>query len=224
MNRTALRPGAERLRPTVVSLASWLAGHWLWGANLFSLAYLGFAILAPMLMATGYFLSGRVVYAAYSYLCHQWPDRSYFLFGPEARYSLAELRLWLGTEVSRYYVGDSALGYKVAICQRCVAMYGIMLLGGLAYGLARRRRDGMKPLSWWGVLILLVPVAVDGGGQLIGLWESTWLVRTITGGLFGVAWVGWVYPLLDEAMMEMLRSMEDVSRAREVTNQWKRKI
>ena len=218
MKTTASRAWTGRFGLGLVSLASWAARHWLWGANLFSLAYLGFAFLAPVLMATEHYLAGRVIYAAYSLLCHQWPDRSYFLFGPQVQYSLAELRLRLGTEVTRYYVGEPALGYKVAICQRCVAMYGVILAVGLLYGLLRRKESGVRPLSWWGVLLLLVPVVIDGGGQLIGLWESTWWVRTITGGLFGVAWVAWVYPYLDEAVEEMLTFMADVPRLEEVSN------
>ncbi len=97
-------------------------------------------------------------------------------------------------------------------------MYGVILAVGLLYGLLRRKESGVRPLSWWGVLLLLVPVVIDGGGQLIGLWESTWWVRTITGGLFGVAWVAWVYPYLDEAVEEMLTFMADVPRLEEVSN------
>ncbi len=215
MNTSAPLPRIRRLEQGLRMLISWLARHWLWTANLFCLAYLGFALLAPVLMTTGHQLLGRLIYAAYSPLCHQWPDRSYFLFGPNVQYSLAELRLRLGTEVTRHYVGESAVGYKVAICQRCVAMYGVMLVGGLLYGLGRRREREMEPLPWWGVLLLLIPVVFDGGGQLIGLWESTWGVRSVTGGLFGVAWVGWVYPNLDEAMTEMLRFLRDSSRSKE---------
>ena len=116
MNRRAPNPLARKLGLGLALVVSWLARHWLWAANLFSLAYLGFAFLAPVLMATGHGLAGRAIYAAYSPLCHQWPDRSYFLFGPKVLYSLAELHSWLGTEVTRHYVGEPALGYKVAIC------------------------------------------------------------------------------------------------------------
>jgi len=215
VNRRAPNPLARKLGLGLALVVSWLARHWLWAANLFSLAYLGFAFLAPVLMATGHGLAGRAIYAAYSPLCHQWPDRSYFLFGPRVLCSLAELRSWLGTEVTRHYVGDAALGYKVAICERCVAMYGTILVGGLLYGLLRHRRRGLEPLPWWLVLILLLPVAVDGGGQLFGLWESTWWARTVSGGLFGIAWVGWLYPYVDEAVPQIVGFVAEVSRPKE---------
>jgi uncharacterized membrane protein len=196
----------------------WLGRHWLFAVNLAMALFIGGTLLPPVLMSLGLVGPAQVTYKLYGLNCHQLPERSYFLFGPQVQYSLAELRLRLGTEVTRYYVGEPALGYKVAICQRCVAMYGAILAVGLLYGLLRRKENGVRPLSWWCVILLLVPVALDGGGQLIGLWESTWWVRTITGVLFGAAWVGWIYPYLDEAVEEMLTFMADVSRFKEVSN------
>lgn len=211
-----MNPVASGRRPGgfergVVALLHGLARHWLCGANVFSSAYLGLALLAPILMAAGHALAAEIIYTVYSPLCHQWPDRSYFMYGPQVQYSLSELRSWLGTEVTRYYVGEPALGYKTAMCQRCIAMFGVILVAGLLYAIKRRRVGVVKPLSWWSVALLLVPVAVDGGGQLIGLWESTWWSRSVTGMLFGIAWVGWVYPYVDSAMRDVLQSAENVS-------------
>jgi uncharacterized membrane protein len=42
-----------------------------------------------------------------------------------------------------------------------------------------------------------MPMAVDGFTQLFGLRESTWQLRTLTGGLFGLACVWFGFPLLD---------------------------
>jgi len=195
---------------------SWLARNWVWAVSLLSLAYLGFALLAPVLMAAGHPIIGRLIYAAYAPLCHQWPDRSYFLFGTRLEYSFDELRSWLGTEVTRNYVGDQVLGYKTAMCQRCLAMFGMISVAGLLYGARARRGRVVTPLSWWIVGLLLVPVVVDGGGQLLGLWESTWWSRSMTGMLFGIAWVGWVYPRLGNSMTEVLLSLENHSRSEEV--------
>ena len=95
------------------------------------------------------------------------------------------------------FVGDSTLGYKVAFCERDLAIYLAVLLGGLAYGAWRGRVRGLGMLTY-GLLIL--PMALDGFTQLFGWRESTVELRTITGALFGLASVWLIYPRLDEVL------------------------
>ena len=87
------------------------------------------------------------------------------------------------------------LGQKMAYCQRDTAIYGTMLLGGLLYA----RQHGLA-LPFWGFLLLSLPVAIDGGLATVGVRESTPLLRTVTGGLFGLAAAWFVYPLMDRAL------------------------
>jgi uncharacterized membrane protein len=62
----------------------------------------------------------------------------------------------------------------------------------------------------------VLPIALDGGSQLvsqlaIGLLpfrESTALLRTITGALFGVMSVWFAYPNFEDSMQENLRAVE----------------
>jgi len=156
-----------------------IARHWLLLANLAAASYLGLPVLAPYLIHTGHPLPARMIYTVYSFLCHQLPERSYFIFG-----------------------------HQMAICQRCVAMYGSILLAGLLFGLLRR---GLRPLSWKAYILLNMPVAIDGVMQLVGLWESTWWLRTITGALFGTSSVWLFYPYLEEGMREVQTSIVDTS-------------
>jgi uncharacterized membrane protein len=85
----------------------------------------------------------------------------------------------------------------MAYCQRDTALYGAMLLGGIAYA---RRRYWTRGLPLWAYVLLSLPIAIDGGTALFGLRESTPLLRTLTGTLFGVATTWYVYPLLDRAL------------------------
>lgn len=85
-------------------------------------------------------------------------------------------------------------GYQMAFCQRNTAIYGSILLAGLVYAW---RRGRIRPLSLGLYLLLCLPMAIDGGTQLLGLRESTWLLRTITGSLFGTASVWLLYPTVD---------------------------
>jgi len=91
-------------------------------------------------------------------------------------------------------------GYKMAFCQRDTAVYGTIFVAGVLYGLLRPR---VKPLPVWLAVLMALPMAVDGTGQLFGFWESTAWSRVITGALFGFALVWLVYPYVDEACGEI---------------------
>lgn len=187
--------------------------HWLAMANGVMALVLGLAFLAPWLMAHGLPWAGQLLYLAYRPLCHQLPERSFFLGGLRAAYSLQELGAHLGYEAPLRWIGDAELGYKMAFCQRDAAIYAGWLVGALAYGLVRGRlrfpnREGRftnrpyRGVPWWAVVALAAPMAVDGFGQLLGAWESTWWMRIVTGVLFALGTVAFVYPVVDRAMQE----------------------
>jgi uncharacterized membrane protein len=106
--------------------------------------------------------------------------------------------------------GATDLGYKVALCERDVAIFGSLLLGGLVFGLARsilhRRGREVPRLPIRAYLVALAPMVIDGVTQLFGLRESNWVLRTITGMLFGLATVWLAYPFVEEAMADVLRT------------------
>jgi uncharacterized membrane protein len=185
-----------------------LARHWLAAFNLLLGIYLLLPILAPLLMVSGAPRLGQLIYLAYRPACHQLPERSVFLFGPEASYTLDELwDLGVVDPADDIYtrqrtLGAPQVGYKAALCQRDLALYGTLLLGGLLFGLVRRR---LRPLPFLGYLLCLVPIAIDGGSQLIGLRESTPVLRLITGGLLGLATVWLLYPRLEDAFCDVGR-------------------
>lgn len=201
----SLSPGAERVAAWIDRLVHGLARHWLLIFNLLVGLYLALPLAAPWLMHNGHTGAGRLIYLLYRPMCHQLPDRSFFLFGERAVYSLEELDAagvlpGLALYERRQFVGNDRLGYKVAICQRDVATWGAILLTGLLFGLRRRR---WRPLTLRWYVLFLVPLALDGATQLLGLRESNWVLRTITGGLFGVATVCLAYPLVERAMEEI---------------------
>jgi len=186
-----------------------LAKHWLLLVNLVVAVYAGLPFLAPALMALGYPRLAEIIYTAYKPLCHQLPQRSFFLFGPRLAYPFTTFQELLGPEtladnsLARAFIGNPSLGYKMAYCQRDTAMYTSLLLAGMAFGLVRRR---LKPLPFAFYLILLTPWAIDGLAQLLGFYESTWQLRTITGGLFGIATVWFAYPYLEAGFEDIRRA------------------
>jgi uncharacterized membrane protein/glutaredoxin len=203
----------------------WLSRHYLWLVFALFLVYVGLPVLAPALMKANLQTPARVIYTAYSPLCHQLGFRSIYLFGPQVFYPRAAAGidgmasfedvtgipqddLW----AARQYLGSEEVGYKTALCARDVAIYAAIVGFIVIYGVTGRR---IKPLHWtlW-LLLGIVPIGLDGFSQLfsqvgipginelIPYRESTPFLRTFTGALFGfmTAWFG--LPYVEESMQE----------------------
>jgi len=171
--------------------------HWLLTLNSAVATFLLGAFAAPALAALGIQPAANWLYAAYHFTCHQWAFRSFFLFGragsPVNVYDQDQLAGMTSDPFG--YVGSAAAGWKMAFCERDLAIY----VGLLAVGLYYARHRDLKPSSFIMYAILILPMAVDGFTQLFGWRESTWQLRVVTGLLFGLA-SGWlVLPRLDTA-------------------------
>ncbi|MEW6401922.1 MAG: glutaredoxin family protein [Chloroflexota bacterium] len=209
----------------------WMAKRYLLILNLFMFFYVGLPVLAPTLMKAGAEVPASILYRMYSPLCHQFGFRSFFLFGEQAYYPLGEAGLPgvktfedvtgiknLDNPVSptrfdaRAFVGNETVGYKVALCERDVAIYAAMLFFGILFALTGRR---IKALHWvfW-ILIGLGPIGFDGFSQLFSQFNWEWLtaivpyrestpfLRVFTGALFGLATAWFAYPSIEESMNE----------------------
>jgi uncharacterized membrane protein len=186
-----------------------LAKHWLALANLVWGLYVGLPLLAPVLMDAGWTVPAKVIYTIYRPACHQRPERSYFYGGPSAVYSVEELEAaGLDTDPFARAIGNEQVGWKVAFCERDVAIYGSIFLTGLVYGLLRKRL-GAKRMRLRVFALFLVPMAVDGILQLFGFYESTWLMRSITGAFFGVGAVLFAYPYVEEGFADVRKTIND---------------
>lgn len=202
----ASQPASNRISDFVSSLVLWIARHWLALFNTAWAVYIALPILAPVLVHAGYMTPARLIYGLYSFTCHQLPDHSYFLYGgnpvplaPELMAAGAPPPADLLT--FRRFIGTPQIGYKVAICERDLAIYGSVLLAGLVFAAVRGR---LRAPSVKLYLILLIPIAVDGISQMAGLRESNWWLRTLTGAIFGVASVWLAYPYVESAMQDVI--------------------
>ncbi len=184
--------------------------HWLAFFNTVLALYMALPLAAPVFMQIGWHQPAQAIYYAYRPLCHQLPERSFFLFGERNAYSLDTLqhnglRPHIPRYQRRYFIGNAHLGYKVAFCQRDLAIYSSALLAGLLYALTKRHWPKL-PFRFY--LLAILPMAIDGTGQLFGLWESSWLSRVVTGTLFGVASVWLLYPYIGESMALLVAETE----------------
>lgn len=196
------------------------AKHWLAVFNLLVFIYVGLPFLAPTLMKIGATRPALWIYTAYSPMCHQWAFRSWFLFGSQSAYpleragtALVPYEVATGMSASdlwgaRAFLGNPTVGYKVAFCERDVAIYAGILAAGLGFAFVRRWLRPL-PVPVW-IILGILPIAIDGGTQLLSFLppgsfpvrESTPFLRTLTGGLFGVMNVWLAYPYVEASMGE----------------------
>jgi uncharacterized membrane protein len=125
--------------------------------------FVGLPWLSPVFMRLGLEKPANVIYFVYSFLCHQLPQRSFFLFGPQASYPLEQIQnAWQNTVdplVLRQFIGNVEVGYKVAWSDRMVSLYTSIPIFAL---LCWQRRRVIRPLSIVGVALLALPMVIDG--------------------------------------------------------------
>jgi uncharacterized membrane protein len=120
-----------------------------------SLAWLGLLLVPPLLMADGHPLSAMILYRSLSAVCHQIPERSFHLHG-----------------------------FALGVCSRCMGIYAGFVIGLMLYPFARSLREEALLQRRWLILAGL-PLLVDFGGGLLGLFNNTFLSRAATGALAG---------------------------------------
>jgi len=199
----------RRITHWLTHMLCWVSTHWLLMANLAIALYLGLPILAPVLAHAGYERAAGLIHRICKPLCHQLPERSFFLYGRQWAYSYKELSQMLGGLVPARYQGGPGIGFKVAVCQRCVAIYAAMELAGILFIWLRGRLRAMSVKQF---AMVIAPLTIDGLGQLFHLWTSTWWSRVLTGALFGLGCFWLTYPHLEQGMSEVRQDSEKALR------------
>ncbi|HAV24395.1 MAG TPA: hypothetical protein DCX46_13095 [Bacteroidetes bacterium] len=115
------------------------------------------------------------VYAFYGRVCHQLPDRSVTWFGGP----------W-------------------AVCHRCSAIY-LSFAAVLLFFPVVRSLDSWKPPGPAVIVGLLLPMALDGLLDFVGILDATTSSRVITGMLAGVCLGLTVPPLFLEAVQQLTK-------------------
>src|SRR5258705_2465494 len=95
------------------------------------------------------------IYRAFSTLCHQLPERSFFI-----------------------------AGHQFAVCARCTGLYAGFTLLLLLYPLIRSLATTVTPPRKW-LLLSAIPLTIDFSLTLFGIWENTHSSRSFTGLLLG---------------------------------------
>ena len=183
--------------------------------------FLFLAILAPVLLKIGLESPAKIIYKIYEALCHQLSFRTYFLFGEQGYYPRRLSGVYskiyyediitgqLDLDFARKFLGNERIGYKLALCQRDIAIYGSLLITGIIFQVTKRK---IRPIPWYiWIFVGLLPIGIDGVSQFGGLGvnlfsflpfrESSPFVRTITGSLFGISTGFFMFPMIEETML-----------------------
>jgi uncharacterized membrane protein len=185
--------------------------------------FIGGSILAPILASSGKTKAANGLYGFYSVFCHQLAFRSFFIFGNQAVYPRELAHLEDLTTYEQQFndpgldviqasktIGNTESGYKIALCERDLAIYTSLGLSALIFQLLKKKS---KPIPWyWWFIIALIPIAIDGFSQLPGIssgwpdWlprrESTPFLRVLTGTLFGGVTGFYMFPLMEDSLKE----------------------
>lgn len=166
-----MHAGAAHYTPQTGSLHRPLA-MWLIAVS-GSAALSALILIAPIALNSGHAFWGLTIYQAFSYVCHQIPERSFFIGA-----------------------------HKFAVCSRCTGLYSGFTLAMLFYPLVRSlRRTEAPPRKW--LFLAAAPLAIDFSLTFFGIWENTHSSRFITGALLGAVAVFYVMPgLVDLSLRE----------------------
>ena len=121
-------------------------------------------IAAPLLVASGHPAPAVSIYYAFGFLCHQLPERSFFIDG-----------------------------HKLAVCSRCSGLYFGASLTLLFYPLLKSLRVAHTPHRRW-LILAAIPLFIDFLLTFVGVWENTHTTRFVTGFLLGSVTVFYVMP------------------------------
>ena len=183
-----------------ISLTEWLAKNWFLAFIALYGLWVWTPVLAPLFMRLVWDGPGSAIYFVSSFFCHLLPERSYFLFGPKVNYTLAEIQAaWIDTVnplLLRKFTGTAAMGWKVAWSDRMISFYGgVWLFALLWYPLRHRLRN----LPWWGLILLLLPMFIDGTTHFLsdlagigqGFRDSNLWLANLTNFAFAQSFYAW---------------------------------
>ena len=138
-----------------------------------SLSVMSLILGAPLAQGSGHLFWALTIYKSFSYVCHQIPERSFFIFG-----------------------------HQFAVCARCTGIYAGFTVATILYPIVRSFRQTEAPPRKW-LFIAAAPLAIDFALGYFGIWENTHSSRFATGALLGAVSVFYVMPgLMDLSLRE----------------------
>lgn len=133
-----------------------------------ALALVAMIFGAPLAQAHGHPEIAAPIYKAFSFVCHQIPERSFHLSG-----------------------------HKFGVCSRCTGLYVGFAVAVLVYPFARSLKRIDTPPRLWLILAAL-PIGIDFALTYFSIWQNNHLSRFSTGALLSSVAVFYIMPGLIE--------------------------
>jgi len=133
-----------------------------------SLGAIALILGAPLALGAGLPFLSLTIYRAFSYVCHQIPERSFFI---------AE--------------------HPFAVCSRCFGIYAGFATAALIYPFLRSLRSTETPARKW-LFVAATPLAIDFAIEFFGIGQNSHFSRFSTGALLGAVAVFYIMPGLLE--------------------------
>lgn len=127
----------------------------------------------------------KEMYIMFSPFCHQITQRSLCIYDLGIYDCYPQNIIY--SQLTKEIVVENSLGtgYKLPVCSRDVSFFLSMLIGGIIiYFYKGDKYNIILPI--WVFILFISPLAIDGITQLIGLRQSTNLLRIITGFMAGI--------------------------------------
>lgn len=125
-------------------------------------------VIAPLAAAGNHNLLAFSIYRIFANVCHQLPERSFYI-----------------------------AGHQFAVCARCTGLYAGTTFAILFYPLVRPIRTAVTPPRKW-LFVAAAPLAVDFSLGFLGIWENTHTSRLLSGLLLSAVSVFYIMPGIAE--------------------------
>jgi uncharacterized membrane protein len=146
----------------------WFSTYWLSVVVMLLTAFVLLPFMAPVFMRFQLVEPANQIYRLYAYLCHQLPERSYFLFGSQSMIPLDTIQqIWKPTqdpELLRGFIGTPELGWKIAWSDRMVWMYTSLPFFAMLWIWLPKKFRSIGILEF---IVLLLPMLADGISHII---------------------------------------------------------
>jgi uncharacterized membrane protein len=136
-----------------------------------ALTFTSLIVVAPLAQATEHPYLAYTHDQGFSHVCHQMPERSFFI-----------------------------TGHQLAVCARCTGLYLGFAAALLFYPFVSSLKRTYTPQRKW-LLIAAAPLTIDFALGFFGIWENTHLSRFLTGALLGGVAIFYVIPSLVEVSL-----------------------
>jgi uncharacterized membrane protein len=161
MSAAVVEPNSLEAESTPASRAAKAAWALL---AVFGVSIVASIVAAPIAQSQGHPQFAAAIYKAFSFVCHQFSDRSFHV-----------------------------AGQQFAVCSRCTGLYSGFAVAVLAYPLVRSLRSTESPPRLW-LILAAVPLVVDFALGYFSIWQNNHLSRFSTGALLGAVAVFYIMP------------------------------